>query len=348
MMTETIGRPPAAEVERVYGLIGGVASTAAIGAAVELGLFDAFGAGPVTADALAARVGADADAVHRLLRALAAYGLVDLVGDRCYQQNAASHLLCSDSVGSAADVCRLMTWSQAMWRHLGAAVRAGTAAFPLVHGMHLYEYLASDAPGDAAIFDRAMSTNTELVIGRAVEQLDMTGVTTVADIGGGHGLLLREVLTRYPATRGVLFDVPPVLAAADPALVGDGGLADRVELVAGDFHQSVPVPADLYLAKQVLHNWPDDVAVRILRNIGANAPEGARIVVVEMLLDGAAPDVVRTTMDLLMLLFLGGKERTEHEFAELFERAGLDFAGVSPVADGLVALVEGRVPGGAA
>lgn len=146
-MTDTIGRPATDEIMRVYELIGGVASTAAIGAAVELGLFDAFGVGPVTSDALAARVGADPDSVDRLLRALAARGLVDLVGDRCFQQNAASYLLCSDSVGSAADVCRLMTWSQAVWRHLGAAVRAGTAAFPLVHGMHLHEYLAGDASG---------------------------------------------------------------------------------------------------------------------------------------------------------------------------------------------------------
>lgn len=171
----------------------------------------------------------------------------------------------------------------------------------------------------------------------------MTGVATVADVGGGHGLLLREVLTKHPAPRGILVDTAAVLKAADPALVGDGRLADRVELVAGDVHHSVPVSADLYLAGQVLRNWPDDTAVDILRTIAANASDGARIAVIELLVDDAAPDVVRTTTDLLMLLFLGGRERTKQEFAELFHRAGLEFTGASPVTDGLVAIIEGRV-----
>jgi C-methyltransferase len=126
--------------------------------------------------------------------------------------------------------------------------------------------------------------------------------------------------------------------------VPGGALADRVELVAGDFRDSVPVKADLYLVKQVLHNWDDDTAVRILSNIAAPAPSGARVVVLDLLVGGGGPlDTVHTNMDLLMMLFLGGKERTEQEFGELFVRAGLDFRGASPIADGLVAMVEGRV-----
>src|SRR5205807_5857119 len=126
--------------------------------------------------------------------------------------------------------------------------------------------------------------------------------------------------------------------------VGGGRLADRVELVVGDFRRSVSVKADLYLIKQVLHNWDDQTAVRVLSNIAASAPAGARVVAMELVIGAGGPlATVHTNMDLLMLLFLGGKERTEREFVELFRRAGLDFQGLSTVADGLVTLIEGRV-----
>ena len=346
-MTQTSGKPDIHDIAKVYELISGVASTAVTCAAVDLGLFDAFDAFDtevVAADELAALVGADPDGVNRLLRALAARGLVDQVGDRAYRRRAASYLLRTNGVSSAADVCRLLDWSLEMWQHLGVAVRTGSSVFPLVYGKHLYEYLATDAPESAELFNRAMANNTELSIGQAVNLIDMTGVDTVADIGGGGGRLLREVLERNPTTHGVLFDLEPVLRGTDSALARSGRLADRVELVSGDFRRSVPVKADLYLIKQVLHNWDDDTAVGILSNIAASAPAGARVVAMELMIGGGGPlDTVHTSMDLLMLLFLGGKERTEREFADLFRRAGLDFTGVAKVADGLVTLVEGGV-----
>jgi C-methyltransferase len=346
-MAQTFGKPDIHDVARVYELISGVASTAAIGAAVQLGLFNAFDGfdnEAVAANMLATRVDADPDAVNRLLRALAARGLVDQVGERAYRRNAASYLLVTNGVGNAADVCRLLDWSLDMWQHLGVAVRTGGSAFPLVHGKPLYEYLATDAPETAELFGRAMDNNTELTIGAAVGLLDMTGVSSVADVGGGGGRLLREVLERNPTIRGVLFDLESVLRRADPALAPGGRLADRVELVAGDFRESVPVKADLYLIKQVLHNWDDATAVGVLANIVASAPIGARVVVMELMIGGGGPlETVHTGMDLLMLLFLGGKERTEREFVELFRRVGLEFLGRSMVADGLLTVVEGRV-----
>jgi C-methyltransferase len=346
-MAQTFGKPDIRDVARVYELVSGVASTAAIGAAVQLGLFNAFDGfdnEAVAANMLATQVDADPDAVNRLLRALAARGLVDQVGERAYRRNAASYLLVTNGVGNAADVCRLLDWSLDMWQHLGVAVRTGGSAFPLVHGKPLYEYLATDAPETAELFSRAMDNNTELTIGAAVGMLDMTGVSSVVDVGGGGGRLLREVLERNPTIRGVLFDLESVLRRADPALARGGRLADRVELVAGDFRRSVPVKADLYLIKQVLHNWDDVTAVGVLANIVANAPIGARVVVMELVIGGGGPlETVHTGMDLLMLLFLGGKERTEREFVELFRRAGLEFLGRSMVADGLLTVVEGRV-----
>lgn len=343
-MTNTAGRPPVGEVARICELISGVVATAAIGTAVRFGLFDAFGAGPIGADSLAARVGADADAVNRLLRTLASFGLVDKVAERVYEQNSASHLLCTDSVGSATDVCRLMWWSMDVWQQLGTAVRTGRPAIPYVRAKALHDYPAADAPGEAELFARVVSADSELTVGAAVDALRLTGVDTVADVGGGSGLLLREVLTRNPDLRGVLFDQELMLRRADPAFGAGGPLAGRVDFVQGDFRQAVPVKADLYLVKQVLHNWDDDTAVRILSNIAAHAPSGARIVVLDLLVDGGGPlDSVHAGMDLLMLLFLGGKERTEQEFAELFLRAGLDFHGVSLIADGQLAMIEGQV-----
>ncbi|HEY3606336.1 MAG TPA: methyltransferase [Pseudonocardiaceae bacterium] len=346
-MTQMFGQPDSHDVAKVYELIGGVASTAAIGAAVQLGLFNAFDGFDnevVAANVLATRVDAAPDTVNRLLRALAARGLVDQVGERSYRRNTASYLLVANGAGNAVDVCRLLDWSLDMWQHLGFAVRTGGSAFPLVHGKTLYEYLATDAPETAELFNRAMANNTELTIGAAVDLLDMTGVGTVADIGGGGGRLLRAVLERNPTTCGVLFDLESVLGGADTPLARGGHLADRVELVAGDFRRSVPVKADLYLIKQVLHNWDDQTAVGILSNIVASAPVGARVVAMELMIGGGGPlETVHTGMDLLMLLFLGGKERTEREFVELFRRAGLDLLGRTIVADGLLTLVEGQV-----
>jgi C-methyltransferase len=334
-------------------MLTGMAWTAAVGTAVRLRLVEAMddvanraGVGDVAAADVAGRIGADPEAVHRLLWALSTRGLVDHVTGRRYRANAASAALRADGPGSVAEVVRAFEWSWELWPHLPDAVRTGQSVFAALHGKPLFEYLSTEAPADAEMFGRAQTRHTELMAAPVVDALDLSGVRTVADVGGGQGALLREVLDRRPHARGVLFDLPAVIAGADPAFAPGGRLADRAVTVGGDF-LTAPLPsADLYLIKQVLHNWSDDDAVRILSAVASAAPPGARIAVLEPLLGQGGPfEVFHAGMDLLMLLALGGRERTEPEYAELFARSGVHLTGVRQVDGGRLAVVAGQVRG---
>ena len=230
-----------------------------------------------------------------------------------------------------------------IWSRLDEAVRTGESVFPGLFGKSLFAHLHEDEPELGALFDQAMSASGALTAKAVAEHLALPADGTVADVGGGRGTLLKALLERHEGLRGVLFDLPEVIDRADPALSGNGPLAQRCRLVAGDAHADVPVKADVYLLKGVLHMWRDDTAVAVLRAIAAGAPAGARIVLVEQLLDASrAPEIV-TTMNLLMLVSQGGRERTGEEFRDLFERAGLEFRSITGTGT-VVHLIEAAVP----
>jgi C-methyltransferase len=337
---------PTIAVPQMLRLLTAHWTAATVQAAVRLGVFDAVGEEPVSAPELAAEVGAHAGALDRLLRALTYLGLLERDGDR-YRHSPLSTLLRSGNRPGLAPLARYTTLPQVWepWPHLVDAVRSGRPVFAEVYGKDFYTHLTEDAPEAGAMFHEAMTANTSLTLAEAARALDLTGAATVADVGGGQGLMLAELLRRNPQVRGVLFDLAPVVERALPEFGPDGALAGRCRIVPGDCQESVPVAADVYVLKHVLHNRDDDTCVQVLRNIVLSAPAGARLVVIERLLGTGGPfEQLHSMMDMFMLLALGGRERDEAEFADLFTRAGLTLTGTAPVAGGQISLIEARVP----
>lgn len=317
----------------------------AIVAAAQLKLADAIEDTDAGSDVaqIAARAEADPEATLSLLRALAIMGIVRRTGDRRYGHTAISRGLRTGAPQGFLDMVLMAgaQWTWAMSSRTGQAVRTGKPVFPEVYGKDLFSYFAEDDPESGAAFDKAMTAMNEASLPGVVAALEPNGAGSVADVGGGQGSLLRALLLAHPGLTGTLVDVEQAIGEAHPELTGE--LAGRARLVVGDCTAAVPVSADLYLLRHVLHMWDDRTAATVLRNCAASAVPGARVVVVEQLLDEDADDPSVALLNLHMLAIGGGRTRTAGDFARLFEQAGLDFAGVSgsPESD---QLIEGTVP----
>ncbi|KUN18485.1 methyltransferase [Streptomyces corchorusii] len=321
-----------AAVRELRELFLAAAWPAAIRAAARLGVADALGDTPATAEQLARETGADPGALRRLLRALSQRGVFVMEPDGRFSHSETSRLLTDGGPRSLRHMALWATepWTWEVWPRLEEAVRGGGDVFHALHGKDFFAYLHEDAPDSARVFDLAMTQASTLSARQLSAVLDLTGVDTLVDVAGGQGQTLATLLQDHPGPRGVLFDLPSVVAHADPRLTGDGPLATRCTLAAGDCRAGVPVEADLYLLKNVLE-WDDDSTVTTLRNVAEHARPGARVVIVENLVDAGAEAGFTSAMDLLLLLNVGGKKHTRADLLSLVERAGLVVEEVRPV-----------------
>jgi SAM-dependent methyltransferase len=299
----------------------GFRATQMIHVAAKLGLADLLAAGPRPVEELAAMAGAEPQALHRLLRALASLGIFaeDPAGDFVLTPQA--ELLRSDVQGSLRDVALLYgeDWLWQAYGNMTHSVRTGAPAFTKTHGQPFYGYLHAH-PRAAARFNAAMTGFSSHETAAILEAYDFSAVRRVVDIGGGHGALLAALLRAHPQMSGTLFDLPSVLAGAASVL---GEMGERARTVAGDFFDEAPTGADLYVMKSVLHNWDDTDAQRILSTCrAAMAPEARLLVIERVVPDGNAPAEAKL-FDINMLVVAGGRERTEPEYRRLFEQAGL-------------------------
>lgn len=205
------------------------------------------------------------------------------------------------------------------WERFSEAVRTGAPQAQAALGCLPWDYYAAH-PEQGADFSRAMAALSAMSSFPVLASYDFSGLSTIADVGGGLGALLVAILRLQPKARGILFDLPAVVAGAGPEL---GGLDPRVERVGGDF-LSQPLPAaDLFLLKHVLHDWDDTACVTILKNVHAAMSATSRVLIIEMLIEDAPEAGPAPWMDLNMLVMLGGRERTANEYEGLLERAGL-------------------------
>ncbi|MEU5796531.1 methyltransferase [Streptomyces sp. SUK 48] len=330
-------------VLRMRELAHSAACAAAIRAAARLGVADAVGDTPVAVADLARTVGADADALERLVRALRCYDIFTLTADGLVGHTAFSRLLREDAPRGLKYNALWATepWSWEVWGHLDEAVRTGKSVFPGLHAKEFFTYLHEDAPESSAVFDKAMTQSSRLSAQAIADVLDIADAGRVADIAGGQGHVLSTLMERHPSLHGILLDLPDVVAGADPRLREGGALAGRATLVPGDCRQEVPVEADVYILKNILE-WDDESTVRTLRNVARAARPGARVVVMENLVDGSPEMKFTTAMDLLLLLNVGGKKHTRAGLLGLIEQAGLRVDGIRPV-NSYLHLVESTV-----
>jgi len=241
-----------------------------------------------------------------------------------------AELLVSDHPGSMRDAAIFMgePWHWSVYGEMLHSVTTGKVAWERVHGKEVFPYF-QEHPEEYEIFNRAMTSFSTNVLPAIVEAYDFSGVKKLADIAGGHGMLLAGFLKANPELEGLLFDLPQVIEGA-PVLLEKEGVADRVELKTGDFFESVPAGADAYMMKFIIHDWDDDRALKILRNIHLVLPSDGRLLLVEMVVPPGNESHFSKIQDLEMLVSPGGVERTPDEYHDLLAEAGFELRRIIP------------------
>lgn len=322
--------PSAETIATVSRMVNGYQVSQAMHVLVRLGIPDRLATGPRSATDLAVEAGAHEPALYRLLRAVAAVGVLEELPDHHFALTELGQALRSDLPGSvagwAAFIGRPYYWN--VWARLYDGVMTGKHAFRLEHGKGVWEF-RQDHPDEVAIFNRAMNSMTGSISPAVVDGYDFSTTATVVDVGGGGGLLLTEILKANPGARGILFDLPATVDDAQTFIAGSGA-GDRCELVAGDFFKAVPPGADVYLLKSILHDWYDKEAAAILKTIRAGARPDSVLLVIEQVIAGPNEGAPAKFADLNMMVAAGGRERTREEWEELFVSAGWRLDDVRP------------------
>ncbi len=317
----------------LMNLVTGKWVSQAISVAAELGIADVLGNGFKSAAEIAEAVNASEDGVYRLLRALASVGLFTASEKRKFKLTPLGKLLRRDSVetirGFSCFTGHNSTWLP--WGELRHSVRTGEPAFDHVFGVPIFEYLGK-TPEASAVFDGAMTSLSTFESTAVVNAYDFSGIGTIVDVAGGRGFLIAAVLKANRKTRGILFDLPHVTGGA-AELLRERGVADRCEIVSGDFFTSVPSGADAYIMKHIIHDWDDERATQILRTCYRAMPSGAKLLLVDVVIPTGNGLRYGKLLDLEMLVLTPrGRERTREEFRDLLKQSGLRLARVIPTA----------------
>ena len=318
-----------AAFERFSELTWGLAGTQCLHVVARLGVADALADGPRPVADVAAEVGADADALDRILRWLVAAGVFSRPEPGVVGLTDVGELLVDGRPGTTRH--NAIFFGDLTYRTWAGAVetaRTGRPAFEEVFGVPFFEHLAAH-PDDAETFNRAMQGGSAARLPPLLAW-DWKGVETVIDVGGGNGVL-RALLSEHRHLRGVVFDLPNVVASARREIAA-AGLADRCATAGGSFFDELPPGGDVYLLAQILHDWHDEDALRILKRVREAMRDDAVLLVLELIVpEDDAPHPAKL-VDLQMLFLLGGRERTRPEWEELLHRGGFELA----------AVVEGR------
>jgi hypothetical protein len=311
--------PPEA---RLWDLMRGTMTAKALAVASDLGIADALAEGPRSSTNLAAEKGADADTLHRVLRALASDGVFSEDEPAVFSNTEASELLRRDRGDGWPEFAHLFggVFAEAI---AGLDPRTRGETFSERFETDFWSWLAAH-PNERGVFDAAMAGGKE----RGAERLaglEWHDDETVVDVGGGNGALLRALLQRRPRLHGIAFDLPETVR-------DERALGDRISFVAGDFFERVPT-GDAYILSTILHDWDNERAAAILGTIRAAAPASARLFVLDSVVGQGNEPSGAKWLDLLMLVLAGGRERTEPEWRRLIESAGFR---IEQIEDGLI------------
>jgi O-methyltransferase domain len=318
--------------EHIMQLATGYMASISIHIVARLGIADLLKDGPKDISALAAATSANEDRLYRVLRALASVGVFTEIGARRFALTPAAETLRSDVRGS---IRPMAIWIGdplhfRVYREMMHTVKTGTPTFDHVMGKPVFEYFPTD-PAESEIFNSAMTCFSEMVTPAVLEAYDFSGIGTLMDVAGGHGALMRTILAKYPSMRGIVIDLEHVVEGAKQ-MPENHAMANRCEFLCADFFAAVPANADAIIMKHIIHDWDDAEAVTILRNCrkALAGKLGAKVLLVESVITPDNAPQLGKFIDLEMMAFPGGRERTEDEFRRLFAAAGLKLARIVP------------------
>jgi O-methyltransferase domain/Dimerisation domain len=316
-------QPALSRGEQLLELATGYWRSRALAVAAELEIADHLANGPLHVDELAARTQTHARSLFRLLRALESVGVFRQVEPRLFANSQLSEALRKSVPGSQWAGIRLAFSTGGgefeAWGDLRSAVATGQIAFDHINGYNWWEFLKRN-PEKHAIFGEAMRSYTAAVTPTVTAAYDWSRFPVIADIGGGIGTQLVDILNAYPICSGILLDQTDVIAQAIRH--------ERVERVVGSFFERVPAGTDAYILRSVIHDWADSQAIMILKTIRLGAKPGSRVIIIEQLINETPDYALNKWLDLLMLVVSGGQERTTEEYRQLLNAAKLDVEAV--------------------
>jgi hypothetical protein len=309
----------------------------AIHVAAELGVADALGDDGSSVDELALALGVQTVPLRRMLRALAGVGLFTETSQDRFEVTPIGIYLRGDVSGSLRQLARFhgSEMIRRPFDSLIESLRTGRPTFSEMFGKPPFEFLEEDRDA-GALFDSAMIGASSMDNTAILAAYDFSGISTLVDVGGGRGTLLAAILAAYPALRGILFDRPRVVPQSDQSAETP---TNRCQVVGGDFFEEVPAGGDAYILKNVLHDWDDADAHRILQTCHRGMYTGARLLIIDPLIPPGNEPSVNKTLDLVMLVLWGGHERTAREFRDLLESAGFTWIRTVPTAS-RVSIIE--------
>jgi hypothetical protein len=308
--------------------------------AANMSLADKFtGDEPRSAKDLAAEYGMRHRELYRYLRALTGIGLLEFAGKDSFRLTDLGAALKTGVQGAArsAVIALVGDMVKPAWKDFDNGLVTGDPGFEKAHGQSLFEYLQKN-PGMATFFSETMVGFHGREPPAVAEAYDFSGIGSLVDVGGASGNMLGHVLSRHPNVRGVLYDLPHVVADA-PALLASHGVADRVSIEGGSFFEGVPKGHDAYLLSHIIHDWDDSENATILKNVREAMKPDGKLLIVEMVLPEGNDPHMGKMLDMMMLLVPGGEERTAAEYAELLEPNGFRVTRVVPT-DSAVSVVE--------
>ena len=287
--------------------------------AAELGIADMLTEGPKSIEELAQASQSHAPSLYRMMRALASVGIFfETEGKRFELTPMAEYL----KMGAMRSIALLFNsdWSDKAWGYFMDSVKTGDTAFEKAHGMPVSDWLEIN-PRAAEVFNEANAIKAGSSHRAIVDVYDFSGINTLTDVGGGHGILMAEILIANPLMKGVVTDIPSVIQTAGK-MIQARGIADRCQAVECDFFKKIPSGSDAYLMSNILHDWSDEQCKIILKNCHKAMKSESKLLVVEMVVPlGNQPSIAKL-LDLEMLVTTGGCERTEKEFKTLLESSG--------------------------
>jgi hypothetical protein len=328
------------ENEQLSRILIGAALSRAVCTVAELGIADLVPTGqPRPVDELARASKTHEASLYRILRFLASHGLFRETENRHFDHTPLSAALRTDAPGSYRAGAQMFHHLFAGWDGMDHAVRTGEPGFDKVFGAPIFAYIQAH-PEIGPVFDAGMTSLNYYETIAMLDTYDFSGISVLADIGGGNGSLLAAVLARYPKMKGILFDLGHVVGRAKERLK-NAGVAERCTVMEGSFFESVPAGADAYLFRHIIHDWTDAQCAQILGHCRKVVPANGKLLIADPVVPAGNAASASKDMDMIMLTFPGGQERTEAQFRSLLKASGFELKSITPTTT-VISVLEGK------
>jgi hypothetical protein len=328
------------EAQRLIGqLLFGKQMTYCLSGVARFGVADHMSATPMAVEEIAGKTGAHAPSLYRVMRMLASMGVFKEERGKRFALTPAGELLKSDAPGTMRYHAMMLgdEWTMRAYEHFTDCLRTGQNGVSKAYGRHLFDVLA-ERPEQSDTFQAAMTSSSTIEGKAVIGAYDFSGIKRLADLGGGHGVLLASILRRYPQMQGVLFDRAEIIAGIPKDQFT--GCEGRINIEGGSFFERVPDGCDAYIMKHIIHDWDDEQCRTTLKLMRDKLPTDGRVLVCEMVVTDEPGPTSAKVLDIMMLVItMGGKERTKDEFAELFASSGLRLNRVVPT-EGPICVIE--------